>query len=186
VDFEEMAAEQNRCAATQRLLGGTSLKLAFRQTGPALNAWLVTFLLASSDQLFLKYSGKIFSHIFTMLLIPGGLPPVVLFHPGLCGTDYPATSLPGSVSIWPASGKIHCHTRLTPQPIPILQRRFSDLHVDLVGPLQYSNSFNYIFTIIDRTSKWMEALHQAACLSISRYLALSSERSEPPTAAAEA
>jgi hypothetical protein len=35
VDFEEMAAEQNRCPATQRLLGGTSLKLAFhRQFSP--------------------------------------------------------------------------------------------------------------------------------------------------------
>ncbi len=33
VDFEEMAAEQNRCPETQRLLGNTSLKLAFRQTG---------------------------------------------------------------------------------------------------------------------------------------------------------
>jgi transposase InsO family protein len=30
--------------------------------------------------------------------------------------------------------------------------------VDLVGPLQYSNSFGYFFTIIDRTSKWMEAV----------------------------
>ncbi len=45
-----------------------------------------------------------------------------------------------------------------PQPIPIPQRRFSHLHVDLVGPLQYSNNFNYIFTIINRTSKWMEAI----------------------------
>jgi hypothetical protein len=34
VDFEEMAAEQNRCPETQRLLGRTSLKLAFCQTGP--------------------------------------------------------------------------------------------------------------------------------------------------------
>jgi hypothetical protein len=33
VDFEEMAVEQNRSPETQRLLGGTSLKLAFRQTG---------------------------------------------------------------------------------------------------------------------------------------------------------
>ncbi len=33
VDFEAMAAEQNSCAETQRLLGGTSLKLAFRQVG---------------------------------------------------------------------------------------------------------------------------------------------------------
>jgi hypothetical protein len=33
VDYEEMAAEQHRCPETQQLLGGTSLKLAFRQTG---------------------------------------------------------------------------------------------------------------------------------------------------------
>jgi hypothetical protein len=33
VDFEEMAAEHNCYPETQRLLGGTSLKLAFRQTG---------------------------------------------------------------------------------------------------------------------------------------------------------
>ncbi len=55
-------------------------------------------------------------------------------------------------------GKIHRHTRLAPLPIPIPQRHFSHLHVDLVGPLQYSNNFNHIFTIIDRTSKWMEAV----------------------------
>jgi hypothetical protein len=33
VDFEEMAAEQNCCLETQRFLGGTSLNLAFRQSG---------------------------------------------------------------------------------------------------------------------------------------------------------
>jgi hypothetical protein len=33
VGFEEMAAKQHRCPETQRLLGDTSLKLAFRQTG---------------------------------------------------------------------------------------------------------------------------------------------------------
>jgi hypothetical protein len=32
VDFEEMSLEQKRCLETQHLLGGTSLKLAFRQT----------------------------------------------------------------------------------------------------------------------------------------------------------
>jgi hypothetical protein len=41
---------------------------------------------------------------------------------------------------------------------PEISRRFSHLHVDLVGPLQYSNSFKYIFTIFDRMSKWMEAI----------------------------
>jgi hypothetical protein len=38
VDFQEMAAKQNRCLETQSLLGGTSLKLAFRQTGAELLA----------------------------------------------------------------------------------------------------------------------------------------------------
>ncbi len=33
VDFRAMAAEQNRCSETQRLLGSSSLKLAFRQAG---------------------------------------------------------------------------------------------------------------------------------------------------------
>ncbi len=33
VDFEAMAAERNRCAETQRLLGGSYLLLAFRQAG---------------------------------------------------------------------------------------------------------------------------------------------------------
>jgi hypothetical protein len=48
--------------------------------------------------------------------------------------------------------------RLLPQPVPIPQRRFSHLHIDLVGLLQYSGSFNFIFNIIDRSSKWMEAV----------------------------
>jgi hypothetical protein len=113
-------------------------------------AWLVTFLLAFSDRLFPKNS--------TVLLILGGVPPIVLFHPGLCGADYSATSSPGPASVWHASGARSTATRLAPQPIPIPQRCFSHLHVDLVGPLQYSNNFNYIFSIIDRTSKRMEAV----------------------------
>ncbi len=55
-------------------------------------------------------------------------------------------------------GKIHRHTRLVPHPIPIPQWRFFHLHTDLVGLMQYSNNINDIFTIIDHTSKWMEAI----------------------------
>jgi hypothetical protein len=35
---------------------------------------------------------------------------------------------------------------------------FTHLHIDLVGPLQYSGSFTFIFTVIDHTSKWREAI----------------------------
>jgi hypothetical protein len=118
----------------------------------ALNAWLKTFPPAHSGLLSLLNLEKLFLIISTMLLTPGGLPPIVLFHPGLCGVDFPATSPPG-----PAGQDPPPHMP-APQPIPIPQQGFSHLHVDLVGPLQYSNNFYYIFSIIDRTSKWMEAI----------------------------
>ena len=45
------------------------------------------------------------------------------------------------------------------QPIPIPQCRFSHVHMDLVGPLPASaDSFNYIFTIIDCTTRWLEVI----------------------------
>jgi hypothetical protein len=87
VDFEEMAAEQNRCIETQRLLCGTSLKLAFGQTGAQCLAGIFMPIVP------LKFRKDIFAH-FHNVAHPGGSPPVVSFHPGLCGTDCPATSLP--------------------------------------------------------------------------------------------
>jgi hypothetical protein len=34
---------------------------------------------------------------------------------------------------------------------------FTHIHIDLVGPLPPSRSHSYLFTIIDRTSRWLEA-----------------------------
>ena len=45
------------------------------------------------------------------------------------------------------------------QPIPVPTQRFSHIHVDFVGPLPTSREgYRYIFTIIDRTSRWLEAV----------------------------
>ncbi len=45
-------------------------------------------------------------------------------------------------------------TVLIPPPhIPVPTRRFSHIHVGLVGPLPASKGFTYLFTIIDRTSR---------------------------------
>jgi len=45
------------------------------------------------------------------------------------------------------------------EAIPIPQRRFSHVHVDLVGPLPVAaDSSTYILTIIDRSTRWVEAL----------------------------
>jgi hypothetical protein len=157
VDFEEMDAEQNRCPETQRLLGSTSLKFAFRRTGAQRLAGDIstgTFCPIVP----LKFRKDIFAH-FHNVAHPG-----MLTSRAIISSRFVWRGLSSDVTAWARGclacqwGKIHRHTRLAPQPIPIQQRRFSHLHVDLVGPLQYSNNFNYIFTIIDRTSKWMEAI----------------------------
>jgi transposase InsO family protein len=45
------------------------------------------------------------------------------------------------------------------QAIPIPERRFTHVHVDLVGPLPgLANGFKYLFTIVDRSSSWLEAV----------------------------
>jgi hypothetical protein len=54
--------------------------------------------------------------------------------------------------------KIHHHFQVRPEPIPVPQRRFAHMHINLVGPLTPSNGFNHILTVIDRTSRWIEAL----------------------------
>ena len=42
------------------------------------------------------------------------------------------------------------------QPIPVPRQQFSHIHVDLVGPLPTSKEgYRYLFTIIDRTSRWL-------------------------------
>jgi hypothetical protein len=88
-----MAAKQIRGAETQRLLGHSSLQLAFCQAG-------------------------------TQRL------PVDV-----------STGLATDITTWSRAClhcqqvKIHRHTRLQPQPVSILQQRFSHLHIDLVGPL---------------------------------------------------
>jgi hypothetical protein len=137
--------------------GRTSLKLAFRQTGAQRLAGDIstgTF----RPIVPLKFRKDIFAHFHNVA------------HPGrlasrrIISSRFVWSGLSSDVTAWARGclacqrGKIHRHTRLVLQPIPIPQRRFSHLHVDLVGPLQYSNNFNYIFTIIDRTSKWMEAI----------------------------
>ncbi|GFR58209.1 Pol polyprotein [Elysia marginata] len=68
------------------------------------------------------------------------------------------------------ASKVHRHT-----PSPLVERqlpsdRFRSLHVDLVGPLPESHGMTYLFTIIDRYTRWSEAIplpdaHASTCVS---------------------
>ncbi len=121
MDLEEIAAEQNPCLETQHLLGGTSLKLAFCPTGAQRLAEDVST--GNFRPIVPLKFRKVILIIFTMLLTPRGSPPVVLFHLGLCGAVFPATSPPGPAGVWPASGARSTATHAWPSlPIPNAQR----------------------------------------------------------------
>ena len=54
--------------------------------------------------------------------------------------------------------KVQTHVKSPVPSIPVPGRRFSHVHLDLVGPFPSSQEYNYILTMIDRTSRWPEAI----------------------------
>ena len=57
--------------------------------------------------------------------------------------------------------KIGRHVR-TPLTVRGVGERFGSLHVDLVGPLPSSEGNRYLFTIVDRYTRWLEAVPLAS------------------------
>jgi hypothetical protein len=55
-------------------------------------------------------------------------------------------------------GKVHRHVQLQPAAIPVPHRCFAHIHVHLVGWLPPSRGHTNLFTVIERTSRWPEAI----------------------------
>ena len=91
-------------------------------------------------------------------------------HPGIRGTRrvissrFVWPSLSKDVSVWTRAclscqkNKIHHHVHSPVLNIPVPARRFSHVHIDLVGPLPACKGYTYIFTMMDRTTRWPEAV----------------------------
>lgn len=56
------------------------------------------------------------------------------------------------------ASKVHKHVKAPLSTFKVPERRFDHIHVDLVGPLPQSQGNRYIFTIIDRFTRWPEAI----------------------------
>lgn len=60
-------------------------------------------------------------------------------------------------------GKVTTQLSAPVQTIPVPTRRFSHIHLDLVGPLPVSKEGNsHLMTLIDRTSRWLEVVPLAS------------------------
>jgi hypothetical protein len=56
-------------------------------------------------------------------------------------------------------GKVTAQPAAAVEPIPAPARRFSHIHVDLVGPLPTAtDGYSYLFTAVDRSTRWLEAI----------------------------
>ena len=56
------------------------------------------------------------------------------------------------------AAKITRHVKAPVMVFPPAARRFGSLHIDLVGPLPPSEGHRYLLTIVERFSRWPEAL----------------------------
>jgi transposase InsO family protein len=54
--------------------------------------------------------------------------------------------------------KTHRHAQPTPAAIPVPSHRFSHVNIDIVRPLPSSSGYTHLLTIMDRCSRWPEAL----------------------------
>ncbi|XP_076053647.1 uncharacterized protein LOC143032653 [Oratosquilla oratoria] len=59
-----------------------------------------------------------------------------------------------------------------PEPFHQPQRRFAHIHVDILGPIPPSAEHRYLFTIIDRSTSWSEAIPMPDATSTSCTAAL--------------
>ncbi len=105
--------------------------------------------------LYQQYSENKFFGICIAFSTLGGWPLGAWSLLGLSGAASPMMSPAGQNTACTVSG---ARSTATPACCRSPQQRFAHLHIDLVGPLQYSSGCKHIFAIIDRTSKWMEAV----------------------------
>lgn len=56
------------------------------------------------------------------------------------------------------SSKVHTHIKAPLHKFTVPRHRFDHIHVDLVGPLPPSQGYTHLLTVIDRFSRWPEAI----------------------------
>ena len=60
--------------------------------------------------------------------------------------------------LWCQRSKVQAHVKTSVPAILVPSRRFSHVHIDIVGPLPSSQGYSYLLTMIDRTTRWSEAV----------------------------
>ena len=159
VDYKKLAAEQIDCEETQRMrTAATSLNLQDVNFGEGLSLLCDTSLGHARPVVPTTQQRHIFDILHNMS------------HPGIKASQklicdrFVWCKMRKDIQSWCQqchdcqSSKIQRHFRSAIETIPTPEKAFSRIHVDLVGPLPPSQGFTHLFTVIDRTTRWMEAI----------------------------
>ncbi len=165
LDLKDMALRQILCQQVQALRSSPGLRIITQKVGD------LDLIGDSSTGTFRPLVPRdlrrqVFEHLH------GAAHPGRRATPRLISSRYVWKGLSTDVTAWAKAclgsqrAKVHCHVQIPPQHIPVPSRRFSHIHVDLVGPLPGSKGFTYLFTIIDRTSRWPGSIPIAATTTV--------------------
>ena len=160
LDYNEMAADQLMDSELQALRTGES----------SLELQDVTFHHSGTPLLCDVSMGK------PRPLVPAGWRRRVfdavhsLSHPGvkasvkLVGARFVWPGLRKDVKVWASTcmacqrAKVQRHVKAPLGLFTVPERRFEHVHVDLVGPFPPSQGFTHLLTMVDRTTRWPEAV----------------------------
>ena len=158
VDLAAMAKDQPTCTSTQQLLSSSSLVIQQISVG---QQKLLCDVSSGRRRPLVPESWQ--RRVFTTIHS--------LAHPGirasrrLISSRFVWKGMAADVGQWcrdclPCQrAKITTNTTAPVEPIPVPSQRFSHIHVDIVGPLQVSSGgHSHILTIIDRSTRWVEAV----------------------------
>jgi Integrase zinc binding domain len=164
VDFEQLAREQQQCSDTLRLAAESTLHVqSVEVNGVAMLCDV------SSGTMRPLVPERLRKAVFTALH--------GLAHPGAHATRRLVSSrfvwkgCAADVNQWCrdcvgggcSRAKVLTHVKTAVEQIPLPDVKFEHVHVDLVGSLPTSAAgHSYIMTIIDRTSRWTEAVPLAS------------------------
>ncbi len=158
LSYSEIAQEQQKCPTIPFLQALPSLKISSIPLSPSLHLLGDVSTPTFRPLIPQKFRQQVFQHVLS------------LGHPGVRATRRLLSSrflwqgMARDINLWARqcipcqSSKVHTHISPPPSSIPFPSRRFSHIHVDMVGPLPSSQGHTHIFTIIDRTTRWVEAV----------------------------
>jgi len=159
-DAKSLAEEQAKDPELSRILGGelnSSLRFEPRET----DAGTIYFDVSVTGRSRTYVPATLRRRVFDILhnqAHPGIKATTTLIKERHCWPD-----MDRQIRLWAKTcvncqrSKVQRHVVTPVTPIAPPDRRFGHIHIDLVGPLPQSDGCSYIFTAIDRFTRWPEA-----------------------------